>query len=76
MTTRLMAIYSKELVESPSSGRIVFPRALLVRYSLVEWLEFEKAFMERAIELGLDVLTESSPSGRMVISWRPSGGPQ
>ena len=70
--SRLMVLNGRQLEELPSGGEIVFPRRLLSRYSLIEWLEFEKAFTERANELGLDVeVTDEHFSGRVKVRWRP-----
>lgn len=70
--SRLMVLNGRQLEELPSGGEIVFPRRLLERYSLVEWLEFEKAFRERATELGLDVeVSDEHFSGRVKVRWRP-----
>jgi len=67
----LMVIHEKQLVEMPERGSIEFPRRVLERYSLLEWLEFEKAFTERAFALGLEINIEEVPfTGRVVFRWR------
>lgn len=71
-TTRLMAANEHYLKELPKGGQVTFRRSVLVTYSMLEWLEFEKAFRDRAYELGLDLLVEDHlASGSVRISWRP-----
>lgn len=71
MVTRLMAIYEKELIENPETGRLAIPRAIAERYPLVEWLEFEADFRKLAESMGLDYEVEFDPvSRRTTFRWR------
>lgn len=59
------------LEENRDAGSLVFPRSVFERYTLIEWLEFEKLFLARARELGYAVEVEVNPfSYRTYIRWR------
>lgn len=59
------------LEENRDEGSLRIPRSVFERYTLIEWLEFEKLFLTRAQELGYDVEIEVNPfSYRTYIRWR------
>ena len=59
------------LEENRDEGSLGIPRSVFERYTLIEWLEFEKLFLTRAQELGYDVEIEVNPfSYRTYIRWR------
>lgn len=69
----LMLLNQRHLEELPTGGELFISRRVAERYSLIEWFEFEKLFMERAKELGLEVIIEADPySYRTRIRWRPA----
>ena len=78
----LMLANQRHLEELPTGGELFISRRVAERYSLIEWLEFEKLFIERAKELGLEVVIVADPfSYRTLIRWRPAvaevpGGPK
>lgn len=51
--SRLMAINEKELRENPKGGSLAIPDNIAVRYSLVEWLEFERDMRLLAASMNL-----------------------
>ena len=69
----LMLSNQRHLEELPTGGELFISLRVAKRYSLIEWIEFEKLFMERAKELGLEVSIEADPySYRTRIRWRPA----
>lgn len=59
------------LEENRDEGSLGIPRSVFERYTLIEWLEFEKLFLTRAQELGYGVEIEVNPfSYRTYIRWR------
>ena len=73
-TSNLMALHGPRLRER-REGSIIFPRAIFVNYSAVEWFEFERDFAAMAQSLGLEIQVEvSSSTYRTVISWSPVKG--
>lgn len=58
------------LEENRDKGSLGISRSVAERYTLIEWLEFEKLFLARARELGYDVEVEVDPfSYRTYIRW-------
>ena len=69
----LLLLTQWHLEELPTGGEVFISRRITERYSLIEWFEFEKLFMERAKELGLEVSIEADLySYRTRIRWRPA----
>lgn len=66
----LMLEYQHHLERTENWGYFYVSRHIAERYSLIEWLEFEKLFIKRATELGYVVIIESDPASyRTKISW-------
>ena len=69
----LMLANQRHLEELPKGGELFISRRVAERYSLIEWIEFEKLFIEKAKALGLEVVIVSDPSSyRTLIRWRPA----
>ena len=71
VVSRLMAINGKELRENPNGGRLVIPDRIARRYSMIEWLEFERDMLTVAKSMGLDFTCDYEiEHRRTTFTWR------